>query len=258
MEHPVFRLEGVVKAKDPDFIGPLTLILQLLSKNKIEIRDISISLILQQYLEYLDGMAALNLDIASEFVAMASHLAYIKTKMLLQEGQEISELEELLATLEELRRGDVYAQIRPITEIFVQMYMRGGATMTGPPEYLPPDTEHGYTHEKSEILDAIMGLIGRDNARIGSINPREAVYPQRIVYSISDKITEISETLRLRGAMPLSELFLTAQSRTELVAVFVAVLEICKDGGALITGDIDDMSITYTGVYKEIDAAEQH
>ena len=74
VENPMFRLEGVVKDKngEQDFEGPLSLILMLLSKNKIEIRDINISEILDQYLAYLETMEAMDLEIASEFVQMRS------------------------------------------------------------------------------------------------------------------------------------------------------------------------------------------
>ena len=79
MEDPTFHLEGVVKNREEmqDFEGPLSLILMLLSKNKIEIRDIKISEILDQYLEYLQKMESMDLEIASEFVQMASYLLYI-------------------------------------------------------------------------------------------------------------------------------------------------------------------------------------
>ena len=84
-QEPTYRLEGVVRTRQEtaDFEGPLTLILMLLSKNKIEIRDIQISEILEQYLAYLEEMKAMDLEIASEFVQMASYLLYIKTRMLL-------------------------------------------------------------------------------------------------------------------------------------------------------------------------------
>ena len=102
MENPTFYLEGIVKEKNEleDFNGPLSLILMLLSKNKIEIRDIKISEILDQYLEYLAEMERMDLEIASEFVQMASHLLYIKTKMLLAGEKEVSELEERSCSLE--------------------------------------------------------------------------------------------------------------------------------------------------------------
>ena len=95
MENPNFRLEGIVHEKNElqDFEGPLSLILMLLQKNKIEIRDVSISQILDQYLAWLAEMQSLDLEIASEFVQMASHLLYIKTRTLLTTEEEVSELE---------------------------------------------------------------------------------------------------------------------------------------------------------------------
>ena len=94
---PTYFLEGIIhdKSEMADFEGPLSLILLLLSKNKIEIRDIKISEILDQYLEYLNAMEKLDLEIASEFVQMASYLLYIKTRMLLTEEKEVTELEQL-------------------------------------------------------------------------------------------------------------------------------------------------------------------
>ena len=85
MEQPRYHLEGIVhtRAETPeDFDGPLDVIFLLLSKNKIEIQDVSISAILEQYLAYLDEMKRMDVEIASEFTAMASHLMLIKTKML--------------------------------------------------------------------------------------------------------------------------------------------------------------------------------
>ena len=86
MEAPIYHLDKVVRAKQEhleDFDGPLDLILHLLSKNKIEIRDIPIALLLDQYLEWMEQRERLNLEVASEFVTMAAHLVYIKTRMLL-------------------------------------------------------------------------------------------------------------------------------------------------------------------------------
>lgn len=116
MDNPSFFLEGVVRDKDElqNFEGPLSLILLLLSKNKIEIRDISISDILDQYLEYLDKMQSMDLEIASEFVQMAAHLLYIKTRTLLAGDEEVSELEVLMASLEQLKCRDIFASIQKL------------------------------------------------------------------------------------------------------------------------------------------------
>ena len=114
---PTYFLEGIIhdKSEMADFEGPLSLILLLLSKNKIEIRDIKISDILDQYLEYLNAMEKLDLEIASEFVQMASYLLYIKTRMLLTEEKEVTELEQLIASLEQLKCKDTYAAVKTVT-----------------------------------------------------------------------------------------------------------------------------------------------
>ena len=111
MEAPIYHLDKVVKARQEDmedFDGPLDLILHLLSKNKIEIRDIQISELLDQYLAWMAQREELNLEVASEFVTMAAHLVYIKTRMLLSIDDEVamSEMEELMAALREDQRRD--------------------------------------------------------------------------------------------------------------------------------------------------------
>ena len=121
-------------------------------ENKIEIKDISVSLILDQYLAYLREMEEMDLEVASEFVSMASHLAYIKSKMLLTgDDEEISELEELISSLEKLRRRDDYVKIKGVTSILGEMYTRGAGRLVKPPEYLPPDKEYRYKHEKEDL-----------------------------------------------------------------------------------------------------------
>ena len=109
-----------------DFEGPLSLILMLLQKNKIEIRALSVSDILDQYLEYLDRMQSLDLEIASEFVQMAAHLLYLKTRTLLTTEEEVSEL-ELLTGLEPavLTNTLVSMQLKGIAKEFsLQHYVR--------------------------------------------------------------------------------------------------------------------------------------
>ena len=258
METPVFKLKGIVKEKEDmsDFEGPLTLILQLLSKDKIEIRDISISKILDQYLAYLDEMAVLDLDIASEFVVMASHLTYIKTKMLLSGGEDVTELELLITSLEELRRGDVYVQIREIAQTLSGMYTRDGLMMAGPPEYSVSNTGYEYVHISTELLEAIFNVIGKENLRISSINPDNAVVPSRVVYSISEKIDEVLGKLKRKKDMPIEKLFYDCESRTELIATLVAVLELCRVGSAYISGDPGDMRVAFTGVTRIEEATD--
>ena len=95
---PQYHLEGIVRTRSEemeDFEGPLDVIFTLLSKNKIEIQDVSITAILEQYLAYLDEMKRLDMEIASEFITMASHLMLIKTKMLLSAAEQAEAESEL-------------------------------------------------------------------------------------------------------------------------------------------------------------------
>ena len=118
MDEPRYHLGSVVHAKGEtleDFDGPLDVILLLLSKNKIEIQDIQISAILEQYLAYLDEMKRMDMEIASEFIAMASYLMYIKTRMLLSKAEEEeaqSEMDKLVESLQKRQRQDAYQQIQ--------------------------------------------------------------------------------------------------------------------------------------------------
>ena len=125
MNEPVYHLEGVVHARAEsleDFDGPLDVIFLLLSKNKIEIQDVSISSILEQYLAYLDEMKRMDVEIASEFTAMASHLMLIKTKMLLSAAEQAeaeSELDLLRQSLVERKRKEAMEQIRQAVAVLV-------------------------------------------------------------------------------------------------------------------------------------------
>ena len=107
MDGPVYKLEQVVHSKEgmEDFEGPLDLILFLLSKNKIEIQDIPIALILDQYLGYLALREQMDLEVASEFITMAAQLMFIKTRKLLsiEDTEAQSEMEEMIRALEDRR-----------------------------------------------------------------------------------------------------------------------------------------------------------
>lgn len=250
MEDPVFRLEGVVKYRGElqDFEGPLNLILQLLSKNRVEIEDISISDILDQYLAYLDEMASMDLEIASEFVEMASHLVYIKTKVLLSGDEEISELEELKLSLEELARRDVYGRIKSVTGNMADMYRRGSGYLVKPPEYLAPVKEYQYKHEKSDLINALLSVVGKESIRPEELAILTTHIPQKFVYPTENKARELVAELKQRGVTYVQDLFTECKSRSEMVATFISLLELCKMGSVLIAGDEENLTVSYTGI----------
>lgn len=247
MENPNFFLEGIVKEKNQlqDFEGPLSLILMLLSKNKIEIRDIKIADILDQYLEYLDKMQSMDLEVASEFVQMAAHLLYIKTRTLLAGDEEVSELEVLMASLEQLKCRDIFTAVQKVTPELKKASELGLLYYAKLPEPLPKTArEYEYRNEPVDLLKALYGIYSR-----GGKTPEPDIshaVPRRIVYSVRDKSYQI--LLRLReGGTTLQALYRDCGSRSEIVATFVSILELCSMGSIHISREGEDYALAFTG-----------
>ena len=245
MENMTYRLEGVIKSESDyqDFEGPLNLILVLLSKNKIEIRDIQISRILDQYLEQIEKMQSMDLEVASEFIQMASHLLYLKTRTLLAgEDEEISELDALIASLEQLKSRDAYAGIKQVTGEFDRMTRIGLQYFSRLPEPLPKQ-QYQYRHEPYELLGAVADMLARGAQNPETVEPRQYI-PKRIVYAVRTKSREIVALLQEYGTLTLQALFAETADRSELVATFLSVLEMCAAGGLKIAASEAGFSVS--------------
>ena len=249
METPVYHLEGVVKAKDADmedFGGPLDLILHLLSKNKMEIKDIQISLILEQYLEWMNQRKELDLEVASEFVTMASHLIYIKTRMLLSihDEEALSEMEQLIASLEAHQRNENYMKLKQIVPRLDQRYAFGRDFLTKGPEPLKKDSTYRYVHEPVDLFRAMSQVLERSDHKL----PPPVSAFQGIVgrepYPVADKAKEILHRLIHFGITRFRALFKGNRSRSEIVATFIAVLELCKANRLRLAGTEEDCTVT--------------
>ena len=139
MERPVYYIKGVVRdgaEATQDFVGPLDLILHLLQKNRIAVRDIPLAGILAQFLTWMSSRRALDLEVAGEFISMASHLMLLKTRMLLseQDQEAQSEMEELIASLEARQRHENYARILAVLPQLSEGYQQGRAAFPKGPE----------------------------------------------------------------------------------------------------------------------------
>lgn len=252
MEDPNFHLEGIVREKDElhDFEGPLSLILLLLQKNKIEIRDLVVSDILEQYLAWLDTMQKLDLEVTSEFVQMASYLLLIKTKMLLTDDkEEVSELEMLMQSLEQLRSKDSLAAVRQVMPLLGEAYKTGAYIYSKQPEPLPHVAlDYQYQHDPVELLQALLRMFTATGEKPSESDALVRAIPHRIVYSVRDKTAHILSCLKERE-ITLSELYTQCASRSELVATFMAVLELCSLGSisVLPVEESSDYSIQFSG-----------
>lgn len=243
MEEPQYHLEGIVRTRSEemeDFQGPLDVIFLLLSKNKIEIQDVSITAILEQYLAYLDEMKRMDMEIASEFITMASHLMLIKTKMLLSAAEQAeaeSELELLRQSLAERQRKEAMEQIRMAITVLEPRNDIGRCLFTKDPEPLRRDQTYRYQHEPADLLHALDMISERNQRRL----PPPTVNFKGIVgkepYPVTKKAGEILRRLVLRGVEQLKNLFKGNKSRSEIVATFLAILELCKTSSVILEDD---------------------
>ena len=243
MTEPQYRLEGIVHTRNEgmeDFEGPLDVIFLLLSKNKIEIQDVSITAILEQHLAYLDEMKRLDMEIASEFITMASHLMLIKTKMLLSAAEAAeaeTELDLLRQSLIERQRREAMEQIRMAITVLEPRNEVGRCLFTKQPEPLRRDETYRYQHEPEDMLRALDEIAERNQRRL----PPPTVNFKGIVgkepYPVAKKATELIRRLVLRGIDRLKNLFKGSKSRSEIVATFMAILELCKTNSVILEDD---------------------
>ena len=243
MLEPKYRLEGIVRTRSEemeDFEGPLDVIFLLLSKNKIEIQDVSITAILEQYLAYLDEMKRLDMEIASEFITMASHLMLIKTKMLLSAAEQAeaeSELDLLRQSLVERQRKEAMEQIRTAISTLEPRNEIGRCLFTKEPEPLRRDQSYRYKHEPVDLLKALDSIAERNNRVLPPPTANFKGIVGKEPYPVSKKAGEVLRHLLLRGIERLKNLFKGNRSRSEIVATFISVLDLCKSNSVVLEDD---------------------
>ena len=234
MEQPNFHLTGVVHTRSElteDFDGPLDVIFLLLSKNKIEIQDVSITSILEQYLAYLEERKRMDMEIASEFIAMASHLMQIKTKMLLsvtEREEALSEMEQLKRSLEERQRASAYEQIQLAAKFLEQRNEIGVNLFVKQPEPYQADRTYRYRHEKADLLKALAAISERSERQLPPPVSNFAGIVGAEPYPVTKKAKELLNRLIMRGKARFQSLFRGNKSRSEVVATFLAILELCR------------------------------
>ena len=214
------------------FEGPLDLLLHLIKRDEIDIYDIPIARITQQYLSYLELMRSLDLEVAGEFLVMAATLMRIKAKMLLplpavgDEEDEGDPREELVQRLVEYRQFKEAANtLKTKEDERRQLHERG---------MVPSEDDAGPLPLAPATLFDLLAALNRVLARVSvpSVYDVEAE-----AYAVEDKIAMLVETLEQRGTVGFEELLLRCRSRNEMVVTFIALLELVKLGHAQIVQD---------------------
>ena len=252
MNEPVYHLDSVVRARAEtleDFDGPLDVILLLLSKNKIEIQDVNITSILEQYLAWLDERKRMDMEVASEFIAMASHLMYIKTRMLLSKAEQEeaeSDMEILIRSLRERQSKEAYEQIKlAASQLSVRNEIGLGLFTKGPEPY-ERDQTYRYRHDRADLTAALAAMQDRTERRLPPPVSNFAGIVGTEPYPVTQKAKQVISRLISHGVMRFLALFKGSRSRSEIVATFLAVLELCRLRSVSVGEDENgEPSVTY-------------
>lgn len=223
------------------FDGPLDLLLHLISKNKLNIYDIPIVEILEQYNEALEKMQERNLAITCEFVAMSAHLLYIKSKMLLPKYDDIEDEEDPRAKLVEMLLE--YQKIKEVSQTLNSKAEIGLDMYTKQPEIISPDKTYKYAHDRMDLRLAILNMLERAESKVPPKITNFAGIVGREIYSVGKKVAHILKRLLSNQKTTFIDLFENVRSRSEVVATFLAVLELCKTNRISVSDETQDITL---------------
>ena len=222
------------------FEGPLDLLLNLIAKNKLNIYDIPIAELLEQYMAQIHEMQAADMDVASEFLEMAARLMHIKSVSLLPKKEEEAALkQELTGQLLE------YQQCKEAAMRLRERFSLDGIVRAQAD--IPADLTYKRHHKPQELLSAYLSMLGKKK-------PPEPQKPEdtisklitRRVVSVASQIVFVLRSLWKKRHVSLKELFRGKNDPSERVAAFLAVLELVKDKRLRVDGDGEDCEIKLT------------
>ena len=207
---------------DEIFEGPMDLLVHLVRKNELDIYDIPIALITEQYLQYLEWIQAMNIDYAGDFLLMASTLTQLKSRMLLPvhdgEDEEEDVLQEITRPLIE------YLQMKSAADELVERNLLGEKTFIRNPdrgEFLTGSDDEFVMIGLFELIDAFQKILER-------IPDEHRVDMRADEISVKDKIAQIIDILETKESITFLELFSDSPHKHEIIVTFLAILEMVK------------------------------
>lgn len=230
------------KVKLAIFEGPLDLLLYLVKKDHLNIYDIPIAKVTEQYLSYLNLMQMLDLNIAGEFLVMAATLMQLKSKMLLP-AEEAPEEEQEDPRAELVRRLLEYEKFKEIAESLRQKEASQQEVFKRPKPEINLEKDNAALDEvyfEASIFDLISAF-----SKAMEDVPREIFYQViKDEFTVEEKVHQILHLLLARDSVLLSELFCQAKSKIEIVVTFLAVLELIR---------LKETVARQTGLFQEIE-----
>jgi len=206
-----------------DFDGPLDLLLHLISKNKLDIKDIEISVLVDQYIAQIEQFKEYDMDIASEFLDMASRLIYLKTVSLLPKSDEAEDLKA------ELTGELIEYQLCKQMALELAKNTEGFKTAVRTPVKIDIDKSYKRQHTPDILMKYYADAVGRGLRRLPPPVDAFSGIVQKKIVSVSSKIVVVLRNLKRKSKVAFKNLFASAESRSDVVATFLAVLELLKD-----------------------------
>lgn len=234
-------MEAVI-FKSHDFEGPLDLLLHLISKNKLNIIDVSLAAITDQYFEYIEAWKKENIDFSSEFLVIASELLYIKSKFLLPQHEEEKELPGEISLIDRLRE---YKLTKMAADKLSDKQFESKYVFYKLAEEIKFPSPPLKEMSSDRLLKALFNLSER-KAVLKPPTPeniKEAVIRKPI--SIFSKVKDILRSIKRKTKIKYNELF--KGTRSERVASFLALLELIKLSKVKFSSDGDDITISEGG-----------
>lgn len=213
--------------KIDNFEGPLDLLCHLIDKNKMNIYDINLSEITDQYIEYIKSMEAMNLEVTSEFLIMASTLLYLKSKSLLP--KQVEEEKEL--TEEELLRRIIeYKKYKEITKKMKEFYSQSGMCLSKMPDEIKlPKQKLERNYESSVVYEAYKNIVEKNSQRLNQNAKNINKIAITETYTVGDKVKTMFRELLHHKKFVFNNLFPKQKcSRPEIVTAFTGLLELSK------------------------------
>ncbi len=235
----------ILNLKIEQYEGPLDLLLALISKHKIDIFDIPISEICDQYIAYLDAMRKMDMEVTSEFVVMAADLMLIKSKMLLPRTEDSEDPRApLVDALLEHQRAKAAAE-------FLKMQSAGHYDTFTKPASEPEKSDYTRGHAVDLLTEAFSRIADRIALRKTDGEPELFKRIEERYYSVEEKTAAIMSYLDQKRTCMFDDLFMRVHSRGEAVAVFMALLELVRDGMVDVERNGDDIELSIADAADE-------
>lgn len=207
---------------DDIFEGPMDLLVHLIKKHEVDIYDIPIALITEQYLGYLEWMKAMNIDVAGEFLVMASTLTQIKSRMLLPAHEDENEDED--PRLEIIRPLEEYLRIKSAAEKLAQRDLLGEDTFVR-----NPGLEDYLLNREEAVIDVgLFELIDAFQKILENITSSGRLEINADTITVRDRIVQIVNIFETKGSVTFNELFSKNADKSEVVVTFLAILEMVR------------------------------